>query len=84
VDIVCSRINNALATDTGMSLRLSPPVDTTQRCTSHPRFDFDDHTGRPIKRLGSVLRNATRTSTLLSFLETTRVSFGPFPEGPRG
>jgi hypothetical protein len=44
-----------------------------------PRFDFDDQTGRPIKRLCGVLRSASRTNALLLFLESTRACFRPRP-----
>jgi hypothetical protein len=36
-----------------------------------PHFDFDDQTGRPIKRLAGILRNAGHTEALLRFLEST-------------
>jgi len=45
----------------------------------NPRFDFDDRTGRPIKRLSGILRSATRTNALLKFLDTTRACFRPRP-----
>ena len=54
------------------------PQHDTARAVA-PRFDFDDQTGRPIKRLAGVLRNATRTEALLLFLETTRACFKPRP-----
>ena len=34
---------------------------------ANPRFDFDDRSGRPIKRLHGVLCSATRTRALLRF-----------------
>jgi hypothetical protein len=51
---------------------------------ANPCFDFDNKTGRPMRRLHGVLRNAKRTHALLLFLETTRACFKPRPlEGPR-
>ena len=44
-----------------------------------PRFDFDDQTGHPIKRLYGVLWSASRTNALLQFLESMRACFRPRP-----
>jgi hypothetical protein len=50
-----------------------------------PRFDFDDQTGRPIKRLAGIPRNVGRTEALLRFLESTSQALvRPRPLGDPG